>query len=425
MYLYWEVAVLDPDGYIWVYHHIERRSIPQLIWDKFAEWQADPVGGGFIPPDTHIGDIVKWTDKAFHERRFNHLHLNILGAGGAYLNPFEFHGALADASPPEILEVGLLQGGAITEGTEALGDYSLYVHARDLVLDEMLYLPPYEVTFTADGGPSNTTWRFDTLPGGADDKRYLNDFYLPPTCGDYHCREFYIDVGFLPDARFAFPAAGGEHTVEVTVRDYAGNTDSRSFTYTVAAPPEGTLVWRDSFESDTGWTVNPYGADTASLGIWERGEPEATDLDGPKQLGAPAAGSNDLVTGRLAGPNAHSDDVDGGVTSIRSPDFTLPAADDLTLSFYYTLAHSVNSSADDYLRVKVVSQSTTTVFEELGAPEDRDAAWALAAVSLEVFAGQTVHLLVEAADGGPASLVEAAIDDVRVISSHASYGDLP
>jgi hypothetical protein len=181
MYLYWEVAVLDPNGYIWVYHHIERRSIPQLIWDKFAEWQADPVNGGFIPPDTHIGDIVKWTDKAFHLRTFNHLHLNILGAGGAYLNGFEFHTPLADLDPPEILEIGLLQGRAIQSGNKTLGDYSLYVHAGDLVLDEMYTLPPYQVTFSVDGGPENTTRRFDSLPGGADDKLYLNDFYVSPT----------------------------------------------------------------------------------------------------------------------------------------------------------------------------------------------------------------------------------------------------
>jgi hypothetical protein len=419
MYLYWEVAVLDPQGFIWVYHHIERRSIPQLIWDKFAEWQADPVSGGFIPPDTHIGDIVKWTDKAFHLRRFNHLHLNILGAGGAYLNGFEFHTALADTEAPEILEVGLLQGGAIYAGNEALGDYSLYVHARDLVLDDMLYLPPYEVAFTVDGGPSNTTWRFDDLPGGANDKVYLNDFYVPPTCGDYHCREFYIDLGFIRDSRYGFPSAGGEHTVVVTVNDYAGNSDSESFSYRVTAPPEGATVWQDTFESDLGWVKNPYGADTASLGLWEWGDPEETDLAGLKQLGMPATGSNDLATGLLAGPNAHTNDVDGGVTSIRSPVFTLPVGGELTLSFYYTMAHSNNSSADDYLRVKVVGQSTTTVFEEPGAAEDRDATWALATVSLNAFAGQTVHLLVEAADGGPASLVEAAIDDVRVISSNA------
>ena len=59
------------------------------------------------------------------------------------------------------------------------------------------------------------------------------------------------------------------------------------------------------------------------------------------------------------------------------------------------------------------------MFEELGAAENDDATWALKTVSLNAFAGQTVYLVVEAADAGPASLVEAAIDDVRVISSNA------
>jgi hypothetical protein len=111
--------------------------------------------------------------------------------------------------------------------------------------------------------------------------------------------------------------------------------------------------------------------------------------------------------------------VDGGVTSMRSPAITLPAGGELRLSFYYTLAHSVNSSADDYLRVKVVGPSTAMVFEERGAAEDDDAAWALATVSLNAFAGQTVYLLVEAADGGAASLVEAAVDEALVVSSTA------
>jgi hypothetical protein len=176
-------------------------------------------------------------------------------------------------------------------------------------------------------------------------------------------------------------------------------------------------VWQDTFESDLGWVRDPDGTDTATLGLRERGDPEATDWMGAKQLGAAAFGSNDLVTGRLAGPNARSDEVDGGVTSIRSPAITLPGEGELTLSFYYYLAHGPNSSTDDYLRVKVVGTSTATAFEEPGAAEDDDAAWALATVSLDAFAGQTVTLLVEAADAGPASLVEAAIDDLKIISS--------
>ena len=104
---------------------------------------------------------------------------------------------------------------------------------------------------------------------------------------------------------------------------------------------------------------------------------------------------------------------------MRSPAITLPAEGDLTLSFYYYLAHGSNSSVADYFRVSVVGTMTTTVFEELGAANDDDAAWALENVSLNAFAGQTVYLLVEAADAGPASLVEAAIDDLLIISGTA------
>jgi hypothetical protein len=58
--LYWEVAILDPDGYIWQYHHIEEPTIPQYIWDKYYEYLADPINGGFIPADTHLGNIIYW-----------------------------------------------------------------------------------------------------------------------------------------------------------------------------------------------------------------------------------------------------------------------------------------------------------------------------------------------------------------------------
>src|SRR4030043_479437 len=185
-----------------------------------------------------------------------------------------------------------------------------------------------------------TTWRFDTLPGGADDTAYLDDFYVvPPTCGGYECRDYYIDLGFIPDSQFVFPMSGGQHTVQVTVSDYAGSSASQTFTYTVIGPPPGTLVWQDDFETDLGWVPNPNGTDTATSGLWERGNPEDTSSGGPKQLGTTPSGLNDLVTGRLAGGTANSYDIDGGVTSIRSPGIALPAASELTLSFRYYLAH--------------------------------------------------------------------------------------
>jgi hypothetical protein len=412
--LYWEVAVLDPDGYIWQYHHIQMETIPQYIWDKFAEWEADPVNGGFIPPDTHIGNIIEWPVWSYG-KQFNHIHLNIIAEDGFYVNGFEFHVDLPDTVGPEIQGVGLLQNGQIYDDNIIEGDYSLYIQARDLILDNVYYLPPWEITFSVDGGPVHTTWRFDRLPG-PDRYAYLNDFYVvPPTCGNYDCREYYIDLGFIPDSQFTFPFTGGEHTILVAVRDYAGNEASQSYTYTVIGPPPGTPIWQDDFETDKGWVVDPDENDTATSGQWERGDPEATYSNGPKQLDETTSGVNDLVTGRLAEGGANNNDVDAGVTSIRSPEITLPAANNLTLSFWSYFAHGSNATNADYLRVTVVGSSTAMVFEELGAPENDDAAWAINNVSLDAFAGDTVYVLITAADDAGDSLVEAAVDNVMIM----------
>ncbi|MFD0479526.1 M14 family zinc carboxypeptidase [Nonomuraea thailandensis] len=173
-------------------------------------------------------------------------------------------------------------------------------------------------------------------------------------------------------------------------------------------------VWSDTFETATGWTVNPAATDTATLGQWERGDPEATTSSGAKQLGTTVSGTNDLVTGRLAGSSAGAYDVDGGVTSIQSPPITLPSTGALTLSFSWYLAHGSNASSADYLRVRVVGGTTSTVFNQAGAASNRNGSWATASASLNAFAGQTVRILVDAADASGASLVEAGVDDVRV-----------
>ncbi|MEZ4663413.1 MAG: PKD domain-containing protein [Caldilineaceae bacterium] len=219
-----------------------------------------------------------------------------------------------------------------------------------------------------------------------------------------------IPDGVSPVA--SFPV--GVHTVTLTVTDNAGVQSSDLVVITITAPPTIGTVFFDNFESNLGWTVNPNGADTATTGRWERGDPEPVDSSGPKQLGTTVSGNNDLVTGRLAGSSAGANDIDNGVTSIRSPNINLPAGANLTLSFSYYLAHATNSSSADFLRVRIIGASTQTVFQELGAANNDDAVWASFSGNISAFAGQTVYLLIEAADAGTASLVEAAVDDVRI-----------
>ena len=736
--LYWEVAILDSEGYVWQYHHIDRNTIPQMIFDKFNEWKANPSTGGYVPPNTHIGNIVYWTVTSFGYR-FNHIHLNIIAAGDVYLDPLEFHIPLEDNQAPEIHAIGLLNGNTIVSGNTASGDYGLYVRARDLFKSPVYYLPPYKTEFSINGGEWTTVWEFHDLPGGASDTLYLHDFFVPnSTKGNYSARDFYINLGFIPGGKRSFPSEPGEHTIQVRVWDYNGNSTTDSFTWTVTStipdngcslgngvtrtftidedilvtdvnlglnitharrgqirvtlksptdsspttiianssdtyanydvwvddsstnplnnnrsdnvaapffdrivspnpdgsldsfngkpafgewtvficdntrgttgsvnqvelevigtsshnepptadpqslttdediplavtlsgsdpdgdsisfaivdqpshgtltgqapnltytphadyygedsftyiandgkvnsapatisitinpvndapvandqsvstgfnmpiaitlsasdvdgddltftvisqpahgslsgsvpdlfytpgtgftgedtftfiasdgeldseiatvnitvnPPGPTAIFWDDFESDLGWVRNPNGTDTATLGLWERGIPQrATYNNYVTQLGEPVSGSYDLVTGRLAGSSAGDYDVDNGVTSIRSPIINLPSNADVTLSFHYYLAHLNNANNQDYFRVKIVGNSTQTVFEKLGTASYVNAVWKFESVEISQFAGQAIYILIEAADEGAGSLIEAAVDDVLI-----------
>jgi carboxypeptidase T len=176
-------------------------------------------------------------------------------------------------------------------------------------------------------------------------------------------------------------------------------------------------VWSDTLETATGWTINPSGTDTATTGQWARGAAQATNSSGAKQL-TPFAGSNDLATGLQAGTAAGDFDIDGGLTSARSPAVTLPSSGTLSLSFAWYLAHGSNSSSADFFRVSVVhSGGTTPVLTQAGAASNRNGAWATATANLTPYAGQSIQILIEATDASTASLVEAAVDNVVVTAA--------
>ena len=184
----------------------------------------------------------------------------------------------------------------------------------------------------------------------------------------------------LEQVLLAAPAAGA---YTVTVRSFNVPNGPQPFALVVAGnvvaggtpPPPPVTVFFDDFETAKGWTVNPGATDTATLGQWERGVPQATNSGGVKQLATTVSGTNDLVTGRQAGTAAGDFDLDGGTTSIQSPAIALPATGTLTLSFSYYFAHGNNSSTADFFRVKVVGATTTTVLQVLGSTANVDAAW--------------------------------------------------
>ncbi len=202
----------------------------------------------------------------------------------------------------------------------------------------------------------------------------------------------------------------GSYEVTVTVSDGA-LADTQTFVWNVVDPNAMTILY--DFESDHGFTVNPNAADSATTGQWQRGDPQATSSGGiVLQPNNTANGSNALITGLLAGTSVGSFDVDNGVTSVRSPAVQIPSGAQASLSLWWYFAHLTNSTSEDYFRISLVGTTTRVLSEERGVAALRAAVWNNVTFNIAEFAGQSVYLLIEAADGGGGSLVEAGVDDV-------------
>jgi carboxypeptidase T len=171
--------------------------------------------------------------------------------------------------------------------------------------------------------------------------------------------------------------------------------------------PGAVTLYGDDFETAKTYTLGG----TATTGRFEVADPAATTSSGAKQLGTTTSGTRDLVSGASAGADAGTNDIDGGTTFAESGPIALTGGSNYALSFNWYLAHGSNATSADYLRVFV---NGTQVFQQLGAATNRNGAWAAASLSLNAFAGQTVRIRVEAADAATASLVEAAVDDLKV-----------
>jgi aminopeptidase S len=177
-------------------------------------------------------------------------------------------------------------------------------------------------------------------------------------------------------------------------------------------------VFQDDFETAKGWTLTG-GANSATRGLWQRGDPEPTTFaGGTLQPGNCQGSTRCLITGLAAGAANGSNDLDLGQTSIQSPALALPAGRPLTLSFGLFFAHDSAATSTDLFRVRVVGEDgvVQTVWARPGAARNAAAVWATRTVRLDAWAGQTIQIRVDAIDSndGAGSLVEAGVDNVSI-----------
>ncbi len=192
------------------------------------------------------------------------------------------------------------------------------------------------------------------------------------------------------------------------------------------------LKGTEDFDNFSGaWLDDPFGTDDAATGRWEINIPQVSSTSGfVNQPGVDRTPDNTLNFCQVTGYQGYTSsspanfDIDGGETSIRSPEFNAGIYDDPVFSFYRWFSNDPPGGANpgnDPFEVFISNNGTTWI--PVSTTKTSDASWRQDVIRISdyVSANTTVSLLFIASDrfiaglpfdGG--SLVEALVDDLQI-----------
>ncbi len=182
----------------------------------------------------------------------------------------------------------------------------------------------------------------------------------------------------------------------------------------------------DDFEIDQGWIIGAPD-DTATVGIWERGDPVGTYDFGvpvqPEDDHTPGDGVTCFLTQNgEPGSGPDQNDVDGGRTTLTSPLFDGSWYHDPVCSFWYWYSNDTGIFVDDTLRVEATNNDGAS-WHPLVHFVFTSNEWTLVEIDVinAIHLSDSMRVRFIAADWGGVSTVEAAIDDFAFTG--AAYAD--
>ncbi len=205
-----------------------------------------------------------------------------------------------------------------------------------------------------------------------------------------------------------------ETTDGVTWTAPAGAPTAR---YSTVAASDLVLLSEVDLESNPGWSVGAP-ADTATTGIWERVNPVGTSAQ-PEDDHTPS-GTQCYVTGQGSfGGGLGDNDVDGGQTTLTTNLFDL-AGEDALISYWRWYSNSTGGSAGaDIFEVDITNNggSSWTSVEVVGPTgSETVGGWMQHRFVVADLVAPTSQMRLRfiASDNGDGSIIEAAIDDLRI-----------
>jgi hypothetical protein len=97
---YFEVAVIDDQGFRFEFHHVDRQRLPQKIVSLLNQ------GGARVEAGEQLGDTV------FFSSSYHHIHYNVVAPNGIRVNPESLHLPIPDHQAPTVFGVFARAAGA-------------------------------------------------------------------------------------------------------------------------------------------------------------------------------------------------------------------------------------------------------------------------------------------------------------------------
>ncbi len=170
----------------------------------------------------------------------------------------------------------------------------------------------------------------------------------------------------------------------------------------------------DTMESDLGWTVGAPG-DSATTGVWERADPEATGAQ--PEDDHTAAGTLCWITDGAAGSSIGSFDIDGGSTTLTSPtmDGTAFEGEAYVTAWIWYSNNQGGSPNEDSMPIQISNNNGST-WTTLETYSDNTGAWTYREyrVADHVTPTDQIRVRFVASDNAGGSIVEAGVDDVTL-----------
>jgi len=228
--------------------------------------------------------------------------------------------------------------------------------------------------------------------------------------------------------RAVFPATPCAQTVSYRFEVSNPKGDSvGSPSFTALSAFGVATVFEDDFETNRGWQAGVAG-DTATSGQWVRVDPVGT-IAQPEDDHTPD-GTDCFVTGQgVPGGPAGAADVDNGITTLLSPALDLSGMPEAVIEYWYWYSNNrgANPNADSMpVEVSANNGASWTLVEDISTNND---AWTYRSFRVADFVAPSSQVRVRfvARDLGQASLVEAGVDDFRVVDIQCTpplVGDL-